>query len=175
MEAQAPGMQAPSNETFGFSTVSFGFSGFAARRHAELQNLVITGDDKAVLFMVTVKMINQLDMHEHVFQPLLASGMEPAALTPIVTEYVRSVYRFYLPLHPLVNELLINLLLDQQLYYEFHQHLQYDITQEVDIVQQVNSFQRAEKMKRAMVSPASLGVLATVGAAIGYVFFSSRR
>lgn len=57
---------------------------------------------------------------------------------------------------------------------EFHQHLQYDITQEVDIVQQVNSFQRAEKIRRAMVSPASLGVLATVGAAIGYVFFSSR-
>jgi len=64
-------MQAPSNETFGFSTVSFGFSGFAARRHAELQNLVITGDDKAVLFMVTVKMINQLDMPGQRFQAKL--------------------------------------------------------------------------------------------------------
>lgn len=77
--------------------------------------------------------ITQLDMYHHVFAPLLEAAREPnsgitrAVLTPVVTEYIRSVCRHYMRPEAALNNHLVTLLVESGQYYEFHQFLQYHI------------------------------------------------
>ena len=71
-------------------------------------------------------LIQQMDLFVYVFAR--ARQVIPATLlTPPLVEYLRSIYRHYLKIEDVLNDLLVSLLLMDHKYYEFHQYLQYHI------------------------------------------------
>jgi hypothetical protein len=71
--------------------------------------------------------ISQSDILEHVFVPLHQEGCSIDVLVPCLVEYMRSIYRHFLPTSPALNDMMVQLLVKGQRYFEFHQFLQYHI------------------------------------------------
>jgi hypothetical protein len=71
-------------------------------------------------------LLTQADIHHYVFRAAL-QGVAAAVVVPYLTEYLRSVFRHGLLAAHDLHVLLVDLLIQERRYFEFHQHLQYHI------------------------------------------------
>lgn len=82
-------------------------------------DMLISGHDAVV--------VNQSDMYKAVFLPLEDVPIKYQFVVSVLIEYVRSLSQYSIPVEHFLYELVINLLVRHNRYYQLHQFLQYHV------------------------------------------------
>lgn len=98
-----------------------GIGGSLSKRRAEMGPPLRTKEGHAV--------IDQADMYAHVFLPLDddKTTTNSKYFIAVVTEYIRSLGYYHMPIEDYIFKLLISVLVQDKRYYQLHQFLQYHI------------------------------------------------